>query len=275
MDNEFIEGGIYAYENTSQKLAYVGQTLNFDSRKTQHEQGSHRTDLHDFIIDFDTKYKKIYEFYNLTKDDKNDLSILEDYICKKYESIGYKLMNISPIHTDVTKKLSEKFCNLVGGKDFVVINDKDIQDAKSTIRELREYIVNEIIISGGIVRKSDIKNIIEIILYKSKSEYLHHWWKENIMYSESFKNRNFREIFWDIGINIEDRYDCIKETWSFIITGFGQRIDRYNNDDAFIANILNSERVTSHYCNIIYDTKSIDIRWYIENKRLFTYNATY
>ncbi|MCI7204483.1 MAG: hypothetical protein MSA15_00570, partial [Clostridium sp.] len=139
----------------------------------------------------------------------------------------------------------------------------------------RRYIVNEIIIYGGIVRKSDVKNIIEIILNKPKSDYLYYWWKESIRYSESFKNHDFIKIFWDIGIGIQDRYDHIKEKWSFIVTGFEQRIDRYNNDDAFIANILNSQRVKRHYCNIIYNTKAIDINWYIENKNMFTYNAIY
>ncbi|EGT2204550.1 hypothetical protein DFW37_17930 [Clostridioides difficile] len=59
------------------------------------------------------------------------------------------------------------------------------------------------------------------------------------------------------------------------MTGFEQRIDRYNNDDALISNILNSQRVKKHYCNIVYDVKSIDINWYIENKNMFTYNVSY
>lgn len=184
-------------------------------------------------------------------------------------------MNISPIHIDVTRsKLSDKFCKLIGSNRFVLINDKDIHEIRKTISALRRYIVNEILIYGGVVRKTDITNIVDIIYHKFESDYLYHWWKENLRYSELFKNRDFREIFWDIGINLEDKYDYIKETWNFIVTGFGQRIDRYNNEDAFIANILNSERVKKHYCNMVYDVKSIDINWYIENKSLFIHNAT-
>ncbi|WP_270304762.1 GIY-YIG nuclease family protein [Terrisporobacter petrolearius] len=267
MENQFIKGGIYVFENDVKKEVYVGQTINFETRKHNHENGSHREELYNFIIDFDTKYKEVYEFYNLTHEDKNDLSILENCICKKYEDIGYELLNRAQIYTDFRRRLSKKFCNIVGGKDFVVINDKDIQNIRVTIDELRRYIVNEIIIYGGIIRKSDVKNIKDII---SKSEYLYHWWKESIRYSESFKNRDFREIFWDIGIDIEDKYDYIKETWNFIVTGFSQRMGRYNNDDAFIANILNSDRVKKNYCNIVYNTKAIYINWYIENKGMFT-----
>lgn len=276
LKNEFIKGGIYAFENNIKKEVYVGQTINFEKRKYNHENGSHRDDLYEFIRNLDTRYKEIYEFDNLTNDNKNDLSILEEYICNKYEAIGYKILNKAPIHIDVTRsKLSNEFSMIVGGKSFAVIKDSDIQEIRETINELRRYIVNEIIIYGGIVRKSDIKNIIEIILHKPKSDYLYYWWKESIRYSESFKNHDFIKIFWDIGIGIEDRYDYIKEKWNFIVTGFEQRIDRYNNDDAFIASILNSERIKKHYCNIIYDTKSIDINWYIENKAMFTHNAPY
>lgn len=276
MENQFIKGGIYVFENNVKKEVYVGQTINFENRKYNHENGSHREDLYEFIRNIDTSYKEIYEFYDLTNDNRNDLSILEDYICNKYKEIGYKALNKAPIHIDVTRsKLSNEFCNMVGGKHFVVIKDNDIQEMRETINELRRYIVNEIILYGGIVRKSDIKNIMDIIIYKSKSDYLYHWWKESLRYSESFKNRDFREIFWDIGIGVDDKYDCIKEIWNFIVTGFDQRIDRYNNDDAFIANTLNNEKVKKHYCNIVYDVKSIDINWYIENKNLFAYNATY
>ncbi|MDD7753560.1 MAG: hypothetical protein PUJ51_03495 [Clostridiales bacterium] len=276
MDNKFIKGGIYVFENNIRKEVYVGQTINFKIRKYNHENGSHREDLYEFITNLDTRYKEIYEFDNLTNDNRNDLSILEDYICNKYKEIGYKVLNKSPIHIDVTRsKLSNEFSMIVEGKSFAVIKDNDIQEIRETINELRRYIVNEIIIYGGIVRKSDIKNIMDIIMYKSKSDYLHYWWEESLGYSESFKNRDFRKIFWDIGIGIQDRYDHIKEKWSFIVTGFEQRIDRYNNDDAFIANILNSQRVKRHYCNIIYNTKAIDINWYIENKNMFTYNAIY
>ena len=276
LESQFIKGGIYAFENNVKKEVYVGKSVNFENRKYQHENGSHREDLYNFVKCSNTKFKEIYEFYDLTDKDDNDLFILEDYICKKYKEIGYKVLNKSPIHIDITRsKLSNEFCNIVGGKHFVVIKDNDIQEMRETINELRRYIVNEIILYGGIVRKSDIKNIMDIIIYKSKSEYLYHWWKESLRYSESFKNRDFRKIFWDIGIGVDDKYDCIKETWNFIVTGFDQRIDRYNNDDAFIANILNSERVKKYYCNIVYDVKSIDINWYIENKNMFTYNATY
>ncbi len=276
MENQFIKGGIYAFENNVKKEVYVGQTINFENRKYNHENGSHREDLYEFIRNIDTSYKEIYEFDNLTNDNRNDLSILEDYICNKYKEIGYKVLNKAPIHIDATRsKLSNEFGIIVGCKHFIVINDNDIQEIRETINELRRYIVNEIILYGGIVRKSDIKNIMDIITYKSKSGYLYHWWKESLRYSESFKNHDFREIFWDIGIGIDDKYDCIKERWNFIVTGFEQRIDRYNNDDAFIASILNSERIKRHYCNIIYDIKSIDINWYIENKNMFTYNATY
>lgn len=276
MEKAFIKGGIYAFENNIEKEVYVGQTINFENRKYSHENGSHREDLYEFIRNPNTSYKEIYEFDNLTNDNRNDLSILEDYTCNKYKEIGYKILNKSPIHIDATRsKLSNEFYKIVEIKDFIVINDKDIDDIRITIKELRRYIVNEIIVYGGIVRKSDVKNIIDIILYQSKSDYLYHWWKESLGYSELFKNRKFIEIFWDIGIGVQDRYDCIKETWNFIVTGFEQRIDRYNNDDAFIANIFNSERVKKHYWNIVYNAKAIDINWYIENREMFTYNETY
>lgn len=276
MEKAFIKGGIYAFENNIEKEVYVGQTINFENRKYSHENGSHREDLYEFIRNPNTSYKEIYEFDNLTNDNRNDLSILEDYTCNKYKEIGYKILNKSPIHIDATRsKLSNEFYKIVEIKDFIVINDKDIDDIRITIKELRRYIVNEIIVYGGIVRKSDVKNIIDIVLYQSKSDYLYHWWKESLGYSELFKNRKFIEIFWDIGIGVQDRYDCIKETWNFIVTGFEQRIDRYNNDDAFIANIFNSERVKKHYWNIVYNAKAIDINWYIENREMFTYNETY
>lgn len=232
--------------------------------------------LYEFIKNLDTSYKEIYEFDNLTNGNKNDLSILEEYICNKYEVIGYKILNKAPIHIDVTRsKLSNEFSMIVRGKSFAVIKNNDIQEIRETIKELRRYIVNEIIIYGGTVRKSDTENIIDIIIYKSKSDYLYHWWEESLRYSELFKSYDLREIFWDIGVGIEEKYDCKKETWNFIVTGCKQRIYRYNNDDAFIASILNSKRIKRHYCNIIYDIKSIDINWYIENKNMFTYNATY
>ncbi|EGT2204549.1 GIY-YIG nuclease family protein [Clostridioides difficile] len=203
LENQIIKGGIYAFENNVKKKVYVGQTINFENRKYNHENGSHREDLYEFIRNIDTSYKEIYEFYDLTNDNRNDLSILEYYICNKYKEIGYKVLNKAPIHIDVTRsKLSNEFCNIVGGKHFVVIKDNEIQEMMETINELRRYIVNEIILYGGIVRKSDIENINDIILYQSKSEYLYHWWNESIRHSKSFKNRDFRTIFWDIGIDI-------------------------------------------------------------------------
>lgn len=91
LEKAFIKGGIYVFENNIKKVVYVGQTINFENRKKQHKNGSHREDLHHFITSSGTRYKEIYEFGNLTNDDRNDLSILEDYICKKYENIGYKI----------------------------------------------------------------------------------------------------------------------------------------------------------------------------------------
>ena len=42
MENQFIKGGIYVFENDVKKEVYVGQTINFETRKHNHENGSHR-----------------------------------------------------------------------------------------------------------------------------------------------------------------------------------------------------------------------------------------
>lgn len=42
LDNKFIKGGIYVFENNIKKEVYVGQTINFKKRKYNHENGSHR-----------------------------------------------------------------------------------------------------------------------------------------------------------------------------------------------------------------------------------------
>lgn len=264
-----IRGGIYAFQNSVKKEVYVGKSVNFEKRKYQHENGSHSEELYKFVKCSDTKFKEIYEFYDLTDKDDNDLFILEDYICKKYKDIGYHVLNTAPIYIDTTKKLSDKFCKEISSQKFVAIDDRDIEEIRRTMCELRSYIVNNIISYSGIVRKTDIENIIDIIC-KSKTDYLYLWWEENIAYSSSLRNRKFEEIFWDIGIGVISKYDSIKESWSFVLAGFEQRIDRYRNDYAFIANILHSERIKQNYSNIVYDVKSVNLDWYVENKKLFS-----
>lgn len=259
-----IKGGIYVYVNDIEKIVYVGQTKNFENRKYQHKHGSHRDDLYEFIIDLDTNYKEVYIFENLTEDDRNDLSIMEDYICRQYKKLAYKVLNKSPMNIDIKGTINERFAKVGCKQRFVVIDDNELENIRLTMSKLREYIVNNIIKHGGVVRNTDIKAIIDII---NRNEHLYNYWEEYFTYAELQTNHNFRKIFWDLGIEISTNYDPIKKKIDFIIEGFGYHIDRCDNDYSFIINMLESERMKEYYCILIYDVKSINIDYYMENKK--------
>lgn len=260
-----IKGGIYVYVNDIEKIVYVGQTKNFENRKYQHEHGSHRDDLYEFIIDLDTNYKEVYIFENLTEDDRNDLSIMEDYICRQYRKLGYKVLNKSPINIDIKSTINERFAKVGCKQRFVVIDDNELENIRLIMLELRQYIVNNILCYEGVVRKTDITKIISII---KKNEHLHNYWYEYLTYAELQTNYKFIRIFWDLGIEVLTNYSSVKKTMDFIIKGVGYRTDRDNNDYSFIINMLESKIMKEYYCILIYDVKSINVDYYRNSKKL-------
>lgn len=265
MYNEFTKGGIYVYENQIDKLVYVGQTKNFIRRYNEHKKSSHREDLFDFINHKDSEYKIIYTFDNLTDEDSNDLSIIEDMVLCNYIAYGYEVMNKKTIPMNYRKALSEKFYDTVYSRESIIIDDSTIKSIKLTISELRSYLINKAIKKSKQIKYHDIIKIQKII---NKDKFLSKWWKKDLYKAETFNNINFETIFTDIGVTVLSSYCIYEKKYKYIIHSLDEMLFNFEDDYGFIVYILRNEEVTQYFKSIEFNVKSINIDWYVENRIL-------
>lgn len=265
MNSKITKGGIYVYENKIEKLVYVGQTKNFKRRYNEHKKRSHREDLFDFINHKDSEYKKIYTFDNLTDEDNNDLSILEDMVLCNYIAYGYEVINKKTIPINYKKGLSKKFCDIVYSRESIIIDDNTIKSIKLTIAEIRSYLINKAIRKSKQIKYHDIIKIQKII---NNDKFLSKWWKKDLYKAEEFNNVNFETIFTDIGITVLSSYCTHEKKYKYIIHSLEEMPFNFTDDYGFIVYILRNEEVTQYFESIEFNVKSINIDWYVENQIL-------